>query len=106
MQDTMREHCRNAAAAVMTQPLEAFVKSTLSQVSLMGIQLIWTHKITEALEKGQKENKGALESKKKEIEKMLQELTNLCLQPIETSLERTKIETLVTVHVHQRDIAV
>jgi len=82
----MREHCRNAAAAVMTQPLEAFVKSTLSQVSLMGIQLIWTHKITEALEKGQKENKGALESKKKEIEKMLQELTNLCLQPIETSL--------------------
>lgn len=82
----MREHCRNAAAAVMTQPLEAFVKSTLSQVSLMGIQLIWTHKITEALEKGQKENKGALESKKKQIEKMLQELTNLCLQPIETSL--------------------
>ena len=65
MQDTMREHCRNAASAVMTQPLEAFVKSTLSQVSLMGIQLIWTHKITEALEKGQKENKGALESKKK-----------------------------------------
>jgi dynein heavy chain len=50
----MREHCRNAAAAVMTQPLESFVKSTLSQVSLMGIQLIWTHKITEALEKGQK----------------------------------------------------
>lgn len=36
---------------------------------------------------------------------MLQELTAMCLQPIETSLLRRKIETLVTVHVHQRDIA-
>ena len=61
----MREHCRNAAASVMTQPLEAFVKSTLSQVSLLGIQLLWTTKFTEALEKSQKENKGAMESKKK-----------------------------------------
>ena len=54
MQDTVREHCRIASAAVMSQPLEGFVKSSLSQVSLMGIQLIWTTKITEALEKGQK----------------------------------------------------
>ena len=54
MQETMREHCRIASAQVMTQPLEAFVKSSLSQVSLLGIQLIWTLKITEALEKGQK----------------------------------------------------
>ena len=66
----------------MAQPLDVFVKSSLSQVALMGIQIIWTQKITEALEKGHKENKGALEAKKKEIEKMLQELTFLCLQPI------------------------
>ena len=52
MQETMREHCRNAALAVMTQPLESFVKSTLPQVSLMGIQLLWTQDITETLEKG------------------------------------------------------
>lgn len=38
----------------MTQPLDVFVKGSLSQVSLMGIQLIWTQKITEALERGQK----------------------------------------------------
>ena len=106
MQETMREHCRNAALNVMTMALEPFVNSSLSQVALMGIQLIWTTKITEALEKGQKQNKGALESKKKEIQKMLGELTNMCLQPIKSNLERTKVETLVTVHVHQRDIAV
>jgi len=65
MQETMREHCRLAAINVMSQSLEVFVKGSLSQVALLGIQIIWTHKLTEALEKGQKENKGALESKKK-----------------------------------------
>lgn len=61
----MREHCRNASIQVMSMGLEAFVKNSLSQTALMGIQLIWTHKITEALEKSQKESKGALESKRK-----------------------------------------
>ena len=65
MQETMREHCRIASVQVMSQNLELFVNSSLSQVSLMGIQLIWTSKITEALEKSQKESKGALDSKKK-----------------------------------------
>lgn len=50
----MREHCRTAAVNVMAQPLDVFVKGSLSQVALMGIQIIWTHKLTEALEKGQK----------------------------------------------------
>lgn len=67
MQETMREHCRLAAVNVMAQPLETFVNGSLSQVALLGIQIIWTHKLTEALEKGLKENKGAMESKKKEI---------------------------------------
>jgi hypothetical protein len=45
----MREHCRLAAVNVMAQPLEVFVKGALSQVALLGIQIIWTHKLTEAL---------------------------------------------------------
>lgn len=49
MQDTMREHCRIASVQVMSLPLEQFVHGSLSQVALMGIQLIWTQKITEAL---------------------------------------------------------
>ena len=49
MQETMREHCRIAAINVMSQKLEDFVKGSLSQVALLGIQVIWTHKLTEAL---------------------------------------------------------
>jgi hypothetical protein len=50
----MREHCRIAAVNVMSQPLDVFVKGSLSQVALMGIQIIWTHKLTEALVKRSK----------------------------------------------------
>ena len=31
----------------------------------------------------------------------MKELTAMCLEDIKTKLERTKIETLVTIHVHQ-----
>ena len=46
-------------------PLDQFVKASLSQTALIGIQLLWTSKITEALERPPKESKGAMESKKK-----------------------------------------
>ena len=46
MQETMRVHCRQASEDVKTKTLENFVTKALSQVSLMGIQLIWTTKIT------------------------------------------------------------
>lgn len=105
MQESVRELCRKACNEVFSTSLELFVKSTISQVSLMGIQVLWTQKITDALEKNQKENKGLFEQKKREIEKMLVELSNLCLQTWASPIDRTKIETLVTIHVHQRDIA-
>lgn len=65
MQESVRELCRKACSEVFGTSLELFVKNSISQVALMGIQVLWTQKITDALEKNQKENKGLFEQKKR-----------------------------------------
>jgi hypothetical protein len=40
-----------------------------------------------------------LEKKKKEVENIMKELTAMCLEDM-NRLKRTKVETLVTIHVH------
>lgn len=56
MQESVRELARKAATDVSASgtPLQSFVANSISQIALMGIQIIWTSKITEALEKNQK----------------------------------------------------
>ena len=76
------------------------MKSYTPQVALIGVQAVWTQKITEGLERTSKNEKGAMESKRREIQQMMELFTNMCLEDITSSIERQKIETIVTVHVH------
>ena len=71
MQDTIRDIIRTACQQVanMTVPqLREFVKSYTPQVALLGVQAMWTQKITEGLERTAKNEKGAMEQKRKEIQ--------------------------------------
>lgn len=45
-----------------------------------------------------------MEAKRKEVSEMMSTLTAMCLEEFTSSVERLKIETLVTIMVHQKDI--
>lgn len=61
--------------------------------------MLWTDKVQECLEKSQKEKLSELERKKKDINNIMSELTQMCLEDM-NKLKRMKVETLVTIHVY------
>jgi len=80
-------------------PVREFIDAYPSQVALLGIQMTWTNKLQEALERGKKADKlQDLEKKKKDVNAVMSTLTEMCLdENIKSKLIRTKIETLVTI---------
>ena len=70
MQIQLRNILREASVAVpgiKVETLREFVRQYQSQIALIGIQMIWTIKLTEALERNKNE-KNIMDTKRKEIQ--------------------------------------
>lgn len=102
MQMTMKGIVRNAAADCGTIALGEFIDRYPAAVALLGIQFIWTADVQEALNKSKTE-KRAMPDTNKKVNAIMTELTQMTTKEL-TPMNRTKIETLITIQVHQRDV--
>ncbi|OWZ14140.1 Dynein heavy chain, partial [Phytophthora megakarya] len=102
MRRTLKTLCRQAAAECSSGSLKEFVGKTCAQFALLGIQLSWTAECQDSLQRC-RTTKGIMAQTAKKHGTMLSELSSWCLTDLGTKLTRTKVETLITIQVHQRD---
>eukprot|EP00163_Fabomonas_tropica_P031142 TRINITY_DN730_c0_g2_i1.p1 TRINITY_DN730_c0_g2~~TRINITY_DN730_c0_g2_i1.p1 ORF type:complete len:4569 (+),score=1602.08 TRINITY_DN730_c0_g2_i1:399-14105(+) len=99
VKDVVRD-CSHIVAGEMNW--DDFIVKFPSQVVILGMQMWWTRICEDALAKAKTE-KGVMQHTKKKFTQLLRELTEMTTRDLKGRL-RTKVETLVTIHVHQKDV--
>lgn len=103
MQRSLKRLCELVCYECLSQPVRQFVNKSCGQFALLGLQVWWTTHCTDALNRV-KTNKSIMSETAKLITSVLSDLSSWCLEDLGSQMNRVKIETLITIQVHQRDV--
>lgn len=82
--------------------LADFIFGHPAQISLLGIQFQWTVDTQDALTKS-KTDKAIMNKTMKKTDAILRDMVNITIRTDLTKIERTNLETCVTIHMHQKE---
>ncbi|XP_069769397.1 dynein axonemal heavy chain 5 isoform X6 [Narcine bancroftii] len=101
---TIHSIIRRASIAITDSEIKLYEIQNMfpAQIGLLGIQMIWTKNSEEALNHARFDKK-IMQITNQAFLDMLNDLIDMTTQEL-TKMERTKYETLITIHVHQKDI--
>lgn len=101
---SLLDRIRQAYIHLMDPELELlrFLDDHHCQLGILGIQIIWTHDAGDALSES-KDNPKIMAETNRNFQALLEILIARTTQDL-NRLERTKFETLITIHLHQKDI--
>ena len=106
MRATMKDMTRSCAEEVTDitlSTLKQFVWRSTGQFSLMGIQMKWTSDQQDALDLCQK-SKHAMRDVQRLHNDLLLEMSSWSLDKSLNRMERMKVETMILIQVHQKDV--
>ncbi|MBN3299228.1 DYH5 protein, partial [Amia calva] len=104
VKNTIHRIIRQAYMAITDPGLKLYEFQAMfpAQVGLLGIQMIWTRDSEAALSLA-KTDKKVMQTTNQKFLDILNDLIDMTTRDL-TKIERTKYETLITIHVHQKDI--
>lgn len=110
MQSTIRDQIRGMSKTLLRsledpsnkEKVEEFISLYPAQIALIGLQLFWTFETENALRRHKE--RGIMQNTNRRFQSLLSTLVDITHSNFGKARERVKIETLITIHIHQADI--